>query len=441
MRTTGCLKRVIIYLLCCLVLQVYYYYPAESASTSTSVLELPVIDLSPWFDVKTEFNADTNKTKTTEYATKQVDMLRQAASLYGSAYLYTGRKNTEILHKEVLRRASQEVFAVEDFVKKRYQIQSSGFTRGYVLLGGESGSSHRREVKEGFSYGKEWPIKVDRSFDNELQGFNVWPKPEENFSFSTKFILNNLFEELALISKTLVRLISLSLNLESETALDDDISEGDTISLLRLFHYFGKAENEELFRFCKYIDQFQQIKSDDKTSTLYDRCTGSSPHSDWGMITLVGIGADDSGLEFSFNDTWYKVSPPSIWSYKKEELIVVNFGDYLSVATNYAFRSPLHRVVIGDSDRYSYVYFFYPNFDARLKATTSEGSENLSLLKKQDLEDLGSSKPESDDADDDAVKQKEIQIESFGEFILDKWRQVFRNTHMAVDETTLRDEL
>jgi isopenicillin N synthase-like dioxygenase len=54
--------------------------------------------------------------------------------------------------------ASKEFFAQPDEAKQSVAAQSAaaGFVRGYIGFGGESGSD-RREVKEAFSLGYEWP--------------------------------------------------------------------------------------------------------------------------------------------------------------------------------------------------------------------------------------------------------------------------------------------
>ena len=72
------------------------------------------------------------------------------------------------------------------------------------------------------------------------------------------------------------------------------------------------------------------------------------------------------------NNKWCDI--PSI-----ENALIVNGGDYLTLLSNGKFKSPLHRVVNGKNERFSYVFFYYPNYDSKLSSTNS--NQNLSLLK------------------------------------------------------------
>ena len=101
-----------------------------------------------------------------------------------------------------------------------------GFIRGYIEIGGESGSDQHYEVKEAFSYGYEWEDANSKGlqssnkvkFENRLQGHNVWPKAlptaEPNSDNDTdtvfdpaafKYTLNKLFDAMCKTSERLSR--------------------------------------------------------------------------------------------------------------------------------------------------------------------------------------------------------------------------------------------
>ena len=62
------------------------------------------------------------------------------------------------MRSEVFDR-SKELFSLDTAVKEGVGVHVGGFTRGYIGMGGESGSS-MLERKEGYSYGFNWPEKA-----------------------------------------------------------------------------------------------------------------------------------------------------------------------------------------------------------------------------------------------------------------------------------------
>src|SRR3546814_13700662 len=51
--------------------------------------------------------------------------------------------------------------------------------------------------------------------------------------------------------------------------------------------------------------------------------------------------------------------------------MIVNCGDYLSLLSLGRYKSPVHRVLCPPVDRVSYVFFYYPSYDARLDMSPS----------------------------------------------------------------------
>ena len=129
--------------------------------------------------------------------------------------------------------------------------------------------------------------------------------------------------------------------------------------------------------------------------------TGSSPHTDWGLLTLV-VADDVAGgsLEFDDGGSWRKASAPT-------GALIANAGDFMALAADTA--SPFHRVVLGPEKRLSLVFFFYPDSKTPIPPATESQKRTLSVLKCQ---------TESCSA---------VRPDTFGALIASKWREVSRS--------------
>lgn len=87
----------------------------------------------------------------------------------------------------------------------------------------------------------------------------------------------------------------------------------------------------------------------------------------------------------------------------------MNAGDYLSLITKSAIKSPLHRVRCTHHKRTAFVFFAYPNYEITLGQWDDD---HLSLFKDQS-ENLGGR----------IIVDKELK---FGDFIYQKWKSVSR---------------
>ncbi|KAF9904061.1 hypothetical protein EC991_003094 [Linnemannia zychae] len=293
------------------------------------------------------------------------------------------------------------------------KIQPGGFTRGYVPIGGESGSA-TKELKEGFSYGYEWPaedLKAKQAADslNGLQGPNAWPSQgsleqlDQGHQNAFKGTLQEFYLHVCDIAKGLLKGISLALALP-ENELAKYCTTSETISFMRLFHYLP------------YADQGHTAQ------------IGSSAHTDWGFLTLILSPSKTVGLQLFHENKWQDV--PS-----RENTLVINGGDYLSLLTGGKLISPLHRVVSnGQEERYSMCCFYYPDYDAKIPLLVQEevrgqaASGNYSLLRDQRDEDTkhdSTAASEGQDARSVATKLLNGDI-NFGDYIISKWTQVYR---------------
>ncbi len=296
---------------------------------------------------------------------------------------------------------------------------SDGFARGFIGIGGESGSAELREVKEGYSYGFDWP--AEQPPDNPLQGPNTWPRSDPLGRFDGQDFrssMNGIYSACYRVSQAIAA--GLAEALEQPALLDAcQGSGGETISLMRMFRYLP------------YCDDPLERK-DSATADAVTPKIGSSPHTDWGFLTLVvqqDIAAGAGGLEIwdhtPAEQGWLRV--PSV-----PGSIVVNVGDYLSLLSGGRFVSPLHRVTMPetpsghaenmhvdevDGSRLSLVFFAYPEYSSRLSLAQPEDAMRTSLLQQQHIGAQGQT------AADAAAALAETP---FGEYILGKWSQVSR---------------
>ncbi|KAJ3057310.1 hypothetical protein HK097_009263 [Rhizophlyctis rosea] len=385
---------------------------------------LPIIDITPL--------ADPNPSPPTAAARRStIEQLSAACVYHGAFYIKSAEIGglTRELRSKVFESAKR-VFAVSESVKKEYNVVreegKEGFTRGYIGVGGESGSA-ALEVKEAFSYGD--PDTAQRL--NALSGPNVWPSSDD-LPVEARNTLEAFYRGLVEVAQTVTRGLSLALG-HSETFLSDGYCKGgEKISLLRLFRYFPASAAANLV-----------------SEESIANATGSSAHTDWGFLTLILQQDGITGLQIASSDPedpakteWVDIPPiPGT--------LLVNAGDYLSLLTNGRVVSPLHRVVSPKQERLSAVFFYYPDYDARIPVLSGDGEggdsgsiARLSLFRDQSivldeserlkedgepaagqLQAVSSAKPPGR-SNLDAEALSKI---AFGDYISAKWAQVARN--------------
>ncbi|CEG47419.1 2og-fe oxygenase [Plasmopara halstedii] len=330
---------------------------------------------------------------------QQGDKLANAFARFGCCYL-TDHGISDMLASQIMHSAAS-FCALSDEIKDAIPVvhNNKGFTRGYIGMGKESGSAERVEVKEAFSYGYKWPEEKIPQFDNGLQGPNVWPKLTD-WPCSHRNVLNEFFRKMTDASRVITRSLSKSLY-DNVSFLDKYCQHGETISLMRMFHYFPY---EHYANFQQGIEGHSSFDNDREF-------IGSSPHTDWGFLTLILQDAV-GGLQIYHDDKWVDV--PYI-----PGTLVVNAGDYLSLITDGKCLSPVHRVVADNQERYSLVFFYYPDFDAVIPSITDVTKLRIG----------GDARNASEDSKyfnnllDGTVRKRDG---CFGEYIMDKWAGVQR---------------
>mmetsp|Transcript_13412 Transcript_13412/g.24839 ORF Transcript_13412/g.24839 Transcript_13412/m.24839 type:complete len:433 (+) Transcript_13412:178-1476(+) len=284
--------------------------------------------------------------------------------------------------------SSHELFSSPDEIKTAREFKMTrGKFRGFIPLLGESGDASLAEVKEGFSLGKP-----GEGGSSVLEDPNLWPP---SLSRQAQATLEKTFSTFArMATKTINTVLEKTPGLEGISSLCEN---GDAISLFRMFRYFSISSEE--FR------KIPLCKAEPK------RCTGSSPHTDWGLLTFI-VTEDLNALQFFVNGTW-RGAQPSHPGTDDSCLVLVNVGDYLALASKGALVSPIHRVLLSDEERLSLVFFAYPGKHAKLP-DISGAQRYLSLVEDQSVA---------------RNKLSHLDIsQDFIDLILSKWTQVHRNS-------------
>ena len=294
--------------------------------------------------------------------------------------------------------AARILFQLPIDQKESVSIESNEL-RGYLSMGSESGLESIYEPKEGFAYGFDWTKEKLRYKTNDMQIDNVWPATlQENdrrnlnrfFQLSTKLA--------TLISHSLESFLQETYNEEDSkgnerSTLSNIADDGDTISLMRLFHYFAKNSSD------------------------YEAVLGSSPHTDWGYLTII-LQDDVGGLQFLYENEWINV--PAI-----PGTLVVNGGDFLQLLSRGRYKSPIHRVVCPteeQGERYSFVYFYYPGYDTEFDQLQTRIVEEVNA-NGQDTEPNNKNKWHYNTLLKSPGSVFDVK---FGAYIRKKWRDVFR---------------
>lgn len=272
-----------------------------------------------------------------------------------------------------------EFFALPQADKDALATAKGALTRGYIGMGEESGSA-ALEVKEAFSCGWPWPEGV--APHNAMQGPNRWPHAAL-LPPGWQCDVEAAFARFCEVSNGLARAIALAHG-QAEDALLAHCRGGETISMLRLFHYLPYAA------------------ADRRHPGRTDRI-GSSAHTDWGLLTLIVQQEGVSGLQVCHEGAWHDV--PAV-----PGALVVNCGDYGSLCTGGRYVSPLHRVVSDGRERLSAVFFSYPAHEANIPVL---GDRDYSLFHDQR-------------GDGGRVDRASIAGLPFGAYLAAKWQQVQR---------------
>jgi isopenicillin N synthase-like dioxygenase len=236
--------------------------------------------------------------------------------------------------------AARRFFALPFEDKSLLDAKKNVGMRGYDVLASQSyGTGLLPDLKEGYYIGIDLspsdPAVLSRRF---FMGPNVWPNSTLLTAHEFREPAAAYYEAMLGLSRTIMQLIACTLPYGQHVF---DAFVKNPAAPLRLLHYPpGRAPTS--------------AGGDVKPQF------GSSPHTDFGAITLL-LQDEHEGLQVQEgNGNWISVPP-------RPDAYVVNVGDMLSMWTGYRYKSSVHRVINeSGSDRYSIVFFLDGNLDCPL---------------------------------------------------------------------------
>ncbi|KAJ3029910.1 UNVERIFIED_CONTAM: hypothetical protein HDU68_010693 [Siphonaria sp. JEL0065] len=371
-------------------------------------IELPIVDVTPLLHHVSANQSHANASS--EARAASASMLHALSTVGAFQCRITEGNFTD----EDVFNTCDALFDIEASEKKACIEKRGGFVRGFLGMGDESGGV-ALEVKEAFSYGTTCKKNVESC--NKLQGQNAFP-PSLSKTHVDKLL--SYHEICSKVSRAITRGMALALEgnktLEECVSLTKDAENAASISLMRLFRYYPYSTAD---------------KSTTTPAIPHVNRIGSSPHTDWGFLTL--IRSTRSGLQVAStstvtdNTTWKTVVPVS-------NCFTVNGGDYLSVITNGKVISPLHRVINAEEEvRTSLVFFYYPPYettvpvDFEFRGSNSGDMDPIVLERIKNLSLFRDQTAVASESGKDNVPSLDLKQVSFGDYISSKWESVARN--------------
>lgn len=292
-------------------------------------LNVPVIDLQPWFSGTPEGKA--------EVARAVDDACR------GIGFLVIKNHQIDPVLIQRVTEASNAFFSLPLAAKRKVDRPRDDAVRGYSAVG-EEGLSYSLEeaapgdLKESYSIGPS-NVPDDDYHRGPAAGAhfepNLWPAEIPDF----KAAYESYFAAMSDLARELMRMFAVGLGLP-ERFFDDKLDEH--ISMFRVLSYPAQTE----------APQPGQMRA--------------GAHSDYGSLTIVM--PDGPGLQV-FNKAGQWVDVPYM-----PGTYAVNIGDLMMQWTNDQWVSTLHRVVnpplesaVLNKRRQSLVFFHQPNYDAMIE--------------------------------------------------------------------------
>lgn len=295
-------------------------------------LDVPVIDLQPWFDGSRE------------------DRLRLAAQVDSACrdigFLVVTNHQIPAELIERVSHASREFFALPLETKRRVDRPREDAVRGYSAVG-EEGLSYSLEeaapgdLKESFSIGPT-DVPQDDYHREPAAGAHFEPNPWPDVP-GFREAYTAYFDAMSGLARTLMCIFATALRLP-EDFFNDKIDR-----------------HISMFRVLSYPPQ--------KEAPLPGQMRAGA-HSDYGSLTIVR--PDGPGLQV-FNKAGQWVDVPMV-----EGSFVINIADLMMQWTNDTWISTLHRVAnppfddaLRNTRRQSLVFFHQPNYDAMIECLPS----------------------------------------------------------------------
>lgn len=251
--------------------------------------------------------------------------LREVTHIIGFFYLVGHGVPAELVGE--LDAVAREFFALPEPDKLAIELARSPHFRGYSRVGGEL-TNGEVDWREQIDFGPEADAIDGAAGPQWLRGPNQWPSaipamPE---------LIGRYQQEMNRVARELLRRWAQALGSPSE--IFDSAFGAQPASLMKLIHYPRRSAN------C----------SDDQ---------GVGAHKDPGVMTLLHLQNDSTGLQVQSLDGEWLDAPPL------DGAFIVNIGELLEVSSQGYLRATPHRVLTPATApaRISIPYFFGPALD------------------------------------------------------------------------------
>lgn len=284
----------------------------------TPLSTVPVIDISPLVSGQGD--------------RKNVAKQLHAACRESGFFYISGHGINETLQNR-LHQLSEQFFALPLEEKMNIHMKLGGRAwRGFFPVGEEL-TSGKPDRKEGLYFGTELGPEDPRvQAKLPMHGANLFPAQPAELRETVLTYINAL----TVLGHQLMEGLALSLGL-AESYFSDRYTS-DPLTLFRIFHY--------------------PPESPEDAATMP---WGVGEHTDYGVLTILKQDTV-GGLQVKSQGQWKEA--PYI-----EGTFICNIGDMLDRMTGGYYRSTPHRVRNASGrERYSFPFFFDPNFDVEVKA-------------------------------------------------------------------------
>jgi isopenicillin N synthase-like dioxygenase len=329
----------------------------------------PIIDLAPWF------NGD---------AQQRAKLCCEVGEIcHHIGFFYVVNHGIPAAVTETYLQAMKAFFELPLAAREAIDKQLSPQFRGWEKLGSEL-TNNRIDYREQLDIGVERePIAAPHPYYMALVGPNQWPP--ESLLPGFRATVTDYFERLALLSRQLLRVMSVALGLD-QTHIE---------------RVFGANPSP-------YLKLIRYPRTEPGTQ-------GVGTHKDSGFVTLL-LQDQQAGLEArANNDSWYRVDPVP-------GSLVVNTGELLQLVTGNYFIATPHRVINrADAVRYSSAFFYSPDLNTRLDPLPIDPSLLERAAQSERHRDEGLMASRAEMAAGTGGMQSQVRPQVFGEKYWQRW--------------------